>query len=256
MGNELDLYIELVKTNFKLRYKGSILGFIWVLIKPFLIYLMLFVVFFNLGGSSKDLSSGQYSVYLLLGLIIFNYFNESIIWGMNSLMDKAHIILKVNFNRIIALFSSLSLALINFVINCGILTVVSVVVGVNTSVMSIVYMLFVFLVLTLFVLGISFFTSVMLIRLRDLNHISELGLQLVFYGTAVFYPIEIVPEKWRFIVEYNPIAVVIQASRQALLYGDIARLEYIFGLLFVSLILCIFGALYFKNNIKKVAEFF
>ncbi len=254
--NDLDLFVELVKTNFKLRYKGSILGFIWVLIKPFLIYLVLFVVFSNLGGSTKNLSSGEYSIYLLLGLIIFNYFNEGILWGMNSLLDKSHIILKVNFNRVIALVSSLALAAINVIINSFILLLASIVVGISPGISAIAYTLFLLIVSTLLIVGISFFSSIMLIRLRDLNHIAELGLQLLFYGSAVFYPIDIVPSEWQFLIRMNPVAVIIQGVRRALLFDSIVQLPYLTAIGGFSVLLCLAGFLYFKNNIKRVAEYF
>lgn len=255
-NNHWDLYMQLVKTNFKLRYQGSALGFLWVLMKPFFIFLMLFVVFSSLAGSTKNLTSQEYSVFLLIGIVVFFFTNEGITLGMNSLMSMAKIILKIEFNKFTALASSISLALINFFINAIVLTAVCLYVGVEINIVSGLYLLFILLTVVVFITSVSLFTSIIMIRLRDLTHIVELLMQLMFYGSAVFYPISIVPEKWQFIILLNPIATFIQATRGAVMFGEISRLKYISVMFTFSLILLFFGRVYFKKNVKKVAEFF
>ena len=112
--NDIDLYKQFVKTIFKMRYKGSILGFLWVLLKPFFMFIILFVVFSSVSGQVGNLTSRQYAVYLLSGLVIFTFFNEGITWGMGSIMERADLILKINFKRDIVVISALTMALINF----------------------------------------------------------------------------------------------------------------------------------------------
>jgi len=256
MSTSWDLLVELVRTNFKLKYKGSILGFVWVLLKPFFIFLLLYIVFANLlkiGGSCE--SSGKNAMYLLIGLIVYNYFSEGIIFGMNSILDKSNMILKVNFNRIIAVLSSLILAFINFLINSIIIAVVAVIVGVDITPVSFVYVLLLVLTMSVIILSISLFSSLLLIRLRDLTHIVELALQLVFYGSAVFYPISIVPDRWRFLIDYNPIAAIIDASRTALIDGEVARMSFAVSLLAVALLLLLVGIPFFNRSVKLVAEY-
>ena len=94
--NHRDLLFELIRTNFKLRYNNSILGFLWVLMKPFLYFLMLFIVFTAFRGGEV---SAQYGANLLLGIIVYTLVNEGIIFGMHALTDLAGVILKVNFPR-------------------------------------------------------------------------------------------------------------------------------------------------------------
>ena len=112
-----DIYWELVRTSFKMRYKGSILGFLWVLIKPFSVFLLLFLVFSALNQSVSEITPSQYGVFLLIGIVLFTLFNEGILWGMESLLEKSDIILKINFPRPVAVASSISLAIVNFLIN-------------------------------------------------------------------------------------------------------------------------------------------
>ena len=254
--NDIDLYKQFVKTIFKMRYKGSILGFLWVLLKPFFMFIILFVVFSSVSGQVGNLTSRQYAVYLLSGLVIFTFFNEGITWGMGSIIERADLILKINFKRDIVVISALTMALINFGINLMIVGVVGLVLGIQFSLASVSYILLIGLVMFLGLYGISFFTSIWMVYVRDLAHITELGLQLMFYASAVFFPVEMIPEKYRFIVEHNPIAIYIQSVREALTYQNIVNLKFVIGSLIVSVLLIIVGNIYFKHSVKRVAEHF
>jgi ABC-2 type transport system permease protein len=254
--NDIDLYKQFVKTIFKMRYKGSLLGFFWVLLKPFFMFLILYVVFSSVSGQVGNLTSKQYAVYLLSGLVIFTFFQEGITWGMGSIMERAELILKINFKRDIVVISSLTMALINFGINLLIIAVIGTVLDIQFSLLGVSYILLIGLVMFLAMYGIAFFTSIWMVYVRDLAHITELGLQLMFYASAVFFPIEMVPERFRFIVEYNPIAIYIQSVREALTYGNIVNLDVVLGSLAVAIILVIVGNIYFKHNVKRVAEHF
>jgi ABC-2 type transport system permease protein len=254
--NDIDLYKQFVKTIFKMRYKGSILGFLWVLLKPFFMFIILFVVFSSVSGQVGNLTSKQYAVYLLSGLVIYTFFNEGITWGMGSIMERADLILKINFKRDIVVISALTMALINFGINLLIIGVIGMILGIQFSVMGGSYILLIGLVMFLAMYGISFFTSIWMVYVRDLAHITELGLQLMFYASAVFFPVELVPERYRFVVEYNPIAIYIQTVREALTHKNIINLDFILISLAVAIVLVLVGRLYFKHSVKRVAEHF
>ena len=232
------------------------LGFLWVLLKPFFMFIILFIVFSSLSGRVGDLSSNQYAVYLLSGLIIYTFFNEGITWGLNSIMERSTLIVKINFKREIVIISALTMALINFGINLLIIALVAFVLNVHFSLLGVAYIFLICLTMFVGMYGIAFFTSIWMVHLRDLAHISELLLQLMFYASAVFFPIEMIPEKYRFIVEYNPIAIYIQSVREALLHQDITNLNFVLGSLVFSIFLVFAGRLYFKRNILKIAEYF
>jgi ABC-type polysaccharide/polyol phosphate export permease len=254
--NDIDLYKQFVKTIFKMRYKGSILGFLWVLLKPFFMFLILFVVFSSVSGQVGNLTSEQYAVYLLSGLVIYTFFQEGITWGLNSIMERAGLIVKINFKREIVVISALTMALINFGINLLIIGVIGTVLGVQFSLLGIAYILLIGLVMFLGMYGIAFFTSIWMVYVRDLAHIMELVLQLMFYASAVFFPIELIPEQYQFIVRYNPIALFIQAVREALINQNIMNVKFVLLSLLLSIILIIIGNKYFKKKILKVAENF
>ncbi|HRY22554.1 MAG TPA: ABC transporter permease [Candidatus Dojkabacteria bacterium] len=254
--NDIDLYKQFVKTIFKMRYKGSILGFLWVLLKPFFMFLILFVVFSSVSGQVGNLTSQQYAVYLLSGLVIYTFFQEGITWGLNSIMERAGLIVKINFKREIVVISALTMALINFGINLLIIGIIGTVLGVQFSLLGIAYILLIGVVMFLGMYGIAFFTSIWMVYVRDLAHIMELVLQLMFYASAVFFPIEMIPEQYQFIVRYNPIALFIQAVREALINQNIMNVKFVLLSLLLSIILIIIGNKYFKKKILKVAENF
>lgn len=254
--NDLDLYKQFVKTTFKMRYKGSLLGFFWVLLKPFFMFLILFIIFSHTSSSIGGLTQQQYAVYLLSGLIVYTFFNEGMIWGMGSIMERAELIVKINFKRDVVVASSLSMALINFSINLLIVLVVALILKINISLVGLAYILFIGFTMFLSLYGVSFFTSIWLVHVRDLQHIMELVLQLLFYASAVFFPVEMIPENYRFIVYYNPVARFVKAVREALIFGEITDLKFVLLALTVSIVLVVLGRLYFSKHIKKVAEHF
>jgi ABC-2 type transport system permease protein len=252
-NNNMDLLFELVKTSFTLKYNGSILGFIWVLLKPFMQFTILYIVFSNL-GANKNIEN--FNIYLLVGLVMFSFFQESFMSGVHALLDKAHIILKVNFDKTLAIYSTLLLATINLFINFIIILVFVIFNPIDVTPISFLYFLFLVLVMFILVTGIAFFTSIITVKIRDLQHLVEVGMQLAFYATPIFYKLEIIPEPFQSILAYNPLFIIIQSSREALLYGEIIYVKRVLILACVSLIIFLLGFLFFKSKVTKIAEYF
>ena len=244
--------IELVRTNFKLRYNNSLLGFIWVLLKPLLTYVVLYIVFSQFKGGWVE----NYQMYLLLGIIIYTFVNEGIVFGMNGILGTAHIILKVNFPREIALGASLIMAVINLVINLFILSIFILFNPVSPTVLSFLYFIAIIVILFSLIYGMSFFTSIILVRLRDLQHITELIMQLLFYATPIFYPLDSLPQVVQKVVSLNPLTILIQAARKALIHGEIVNLKAVSVIALIALLGLLFGSVYFRRNVKRVAESF
>ena len=175
---------------------------------------------------------------------------------MGAIMERAGLIVKINFRREVVVASSLTMALINFSINLGIVIAVALILNISLTFLGLAYILLICFTMFLALYGISFFTSIWLVHVRDLQHIMELVLQLLFYASAVFFPIEMIPENFRFIVYYNPVARFIKAVREALIYGNITDTKFVLVALVTSLILVVIGSRYFNRHIKKIAEHF
>ena len=252
-NNDKDLLIELVKARFKLRYNNSVLGFVWVLLKPFSYFLILYFIFTAFRGGAHD---ANYAANLFIGLIIYTFFQEGVVFGMNSLLDMANILLKINFPRQIAIFSSVLMAVINLSINFVVVTIITLVLGFRPDILGVVYAFFVIVIVFFMVYGISLFLSIIMVRVRDLTHIIDLVFQLLFWGSAVFFSIDDIHGTTGDLIRLNPLAILIDAARKGFVLGQITHVNEIIIIGVGVVAVVVFGQMYFNKKIKRVAEYF
>lgn len=246
-------YYELTKTlaltEFKLRYHGSVLGYLWTLIKPLMLFAVLYMVFSILMRFPVE----HYQIYLLLGIILWNFFAEGTSMGLASLLTKSSLISKVNFPRVLVVVASTSSALITFLLNF----LVFVVFLIWSDIPFTPSMLFfpVYVVVEYFIiLGIALTLSVLFVRFRDMSHIWEILLQMGFWLTPIFYTLEIVPEEYHSIFYLNPMARIIWYSRTIFLDGHIPNI-WLNGLIILfSIFIFGFGMLIFRWLNKNIVE--
>lgn len=252
-GNNIDLWKEFFVTDFKLRYKHSTLGLLWVIFKPLALFTVLYFVW-----SSLFKTGPEFALYLLLGVITINFFNEGINFGLQALFNKAHIIMKINFPREVVVFSSVSIAVINFVINLVIFSVFAAFGSLHTNLEGLLLAFVSLLSLLLIILGISLFLSIQAVKFHDIRHLVELLLQLVFWSSPVIYQLEVLPETMRNLVLLNPLTHILSLLRTGILNASHITPE-LWGnaivLLFASLLLTFIGHLFFNSKIRKIAEY-
>lgn len=252
--NQVDLLWQFVRTNFKLRYQNSILGVLWVMIRPYSTFLVLYFLWSNLSSQTIP----QYPLYLLLGIVFYTYFQELIIFGQMALIEKAGVIMKVNFPRQIAVISALSNAVINLIINSIFIFVIALVRGVQLSFEGVLYFVFLAFLVFLFSLAISFILSVFTIVLRDLKNIVELGLFLLYWLTPIFYKLDpaLLGDGISRVVAASPITIVINQVRAAFGIDGVINWELMIVYLLVTILLLIFSWELFNRKVIKIAEFF
>lgn len=254
MLNYIELLQQFVTTDYKLRYKNSALGILWLVLKPLAMFSIMYVVWSNFVRNDPS-----YKMNLLLGIMIMYFLNDGIVMGLNSLLSKAHIILKINFPREVVVFSSTATSVINFLINMlvfGVFAVFS-----QTDITFAGFILFFIAVLTVYLLivGISMFLSIMYVKLRDIHQIVELVLQVLMWGTPIFYKLDMLPEQYQKIILLNPLTHLIGYARKGLLDGSNVNINDFGGaLLFLLMgsILALLGYMYFKSRVLKIAEYF
>lgn len=235
-----------------MRYKNSVLGVVWVLLKPLLLFLILYGVF----SFAFGMNDPYYKLNLFLGLILFNYFSEGTTKGLNSLLDKAHIILKVNFPRHLAVLASVINSTINLFLNLIVFSVFYVFYPRLFSLFGFAQFVGVLFLMFLLVFGLSCFLSVLYVRFRDLGSIWELLMTVMFYATPIFYPLSLIPANIRKMYFLNPLADFVVIARNALVSSTPLgprQTLYIVGL---SVVVAVSGFLFFKLKVKKIAEFF
>lgn len=252
---------ELVRTDFKIRYKGSVLGYVWTVLKPLMLFLVMYVVFvhFLRFGANEP----HFAVSLLLGIVMWNYFVEVTVNGTSAIVGKGDLMRKLSFPRYVLVVAGSVSAAINLGIN---LIIVGILVVLNGVVLTPRVLLVVPIAAELFIfsLSIAFFLAALYVKLRDVNYIWELLLQVGFYATPVFYPIALVA-KYSVVAAkimlLNPMAQMIQAARWAVVSpettttwkafdgGAYAYIPYI-----IVVVLLVLAVVYFKRTSPNFAE--
>jgi ABC-2 type transport system permease protein len=205
-------------TDFKLKYAGSALGYVWSIAKPLALFSMIYAVFghiFKLGAISH-----YYPVSLLMGIIVFTFFGDGTSVGMWSLVSRESLLRKLSFPRLIIPASATLSAAITFGVNS---IVIAIFIAWNDVGPRLDWFLVVPLLLELyvFILGIALILSALFVRLRDVSQVWELVLQLIFYASPIIYPMGFLPPFARKIVFLNPLTQVLQDIRSILIYPDL-----------------------------------
>lgn len=254
MFNYIELLKQFISTDFKLRYKNSYLGIIWIILKPLATFAVIYMIWSNIFKMDPN-----YKMGLLMGIMIMNMFSEGVLNGLTSLMSKAGVILKINFPREVVVISAVTISLIDFFINMIVFGIFSISTPVHPSFLGI--LLFILAILTVFllVMGISFFSSVIYIKLRDIHNLTIVILQLVFWMTPIYYKLEMLPENLQKYIKLNPLTLIVTYARKGIIEGATVRGGDFLQLSVVLLITVLFfvlGLFFFRKKITKLAEYF
>ncbi|OGL22503.1 hypothetical protein A2707_04220 [Candidatus Saccharibacteria bacterium RIFCSPHIGHO2_01_FULL_45_15] len=253
------LLSELVRTDFKLRYQGSLLGYAWSLLKPLLLFVILYVVFVYFLKIGKDIP--HFPVYLLLGIVLWNFFTEMTVQSLGSIVGRGDLIRKIRIPRWMIVFSSSISAVINVLLS---LVVVGVFLVINQVPLTAGILLLPFYLLMIYflALGLSLFLAAAYVKFRDLSYIWEIILQAGFYATPIIYPIQMIDNS---IVEkillLNPMAQAIQGARYDVVthatkttYSAWDGSWYVLIPIVLTALIFVGGLLYFKSQAKDFAE--
>jgi ABC-2 type transport system permease protein len=206
----------LAVSDFKLRFFGSALGYLWQLVRPLMLFGVLYVVFTEVVRIGGDVE--LYPVALLLGIVCFTFFSEATGGAVTSLVDREALIRKVEFPRVAVPLATLLTALLNVTLNFGAVIVFLLIAG-GTLRLSWLEIPFLVLALAAFCAGLGMLLSALFVRYRDIKPIWEVALQVLFYGSPIFYPIDAVVERSELaakLMMLNPFAAIIQQARHAL----------------------------------------
>lgn len=240
------LFEELVKRDFKQKYKRTILGVIWSILSPLMMLSVMAFIFGEFFGKSIP----HFVVYLFSGQIVFNFFTESTNEGMNSLMGNASIFTKINVPKYLFLFSKNISALINFGIILLIYFSFVWLDGIDFT-WNFITLVFPIVCLIFINLGVGLLLSALFVFFRDIQYLYRLFTQIVMYGSAIFYNIESLPQKMQYVFYCNPIFVVISYFRSVVMNDTIPELWLHVLLLFYALSLFSLGCyVYKKYNYK------
>jgi len=232
-----------------MRYYGSILGYIWSLLKPLALFGVLYIVFTVV----MKQNSPHYKLFLLLGIILWDFFLQGTNAGMNALISNYNIIRKVYLPRVVLVAAAVSSAFIGLFFNLLVFFVFAIIDDVTWT-WKMLWFLPLLLALYLLVMGIALILSIIVVKVRDTITLWEVALQLGFWMTPIMYPMSFVPEKWRFIVFINPISGILEYSRYVLIgLGGLTKIGYCY-VLGISCLVFLAGLLVFNTKEGEMVE--
>ncbi len=247
-----DLLLMLVKRDFITFYKQTILGPLWFVVQPLLTTAIYVVLFGNIAKLSTD--GTPQILFYLSGITIWNYFSESLTKTSTVFTANAGMFGKVYFPRLIMPLSIVASSLMKFAVQFGIFILILLYyVFFTESIAPNAWVLitpFLILLMAMFALGVGMIFSSLTTKYKDLSFLLSFGVQLFMYITPVVYPVSALPEKYRFLLYFNPLSPIFECFRYAFLgSGSFDLFNLLWSALFIVVIL-VAGTVIF-NKVEK-----
>lgn len=236
------LFEELVKRDFKKKYKRTILGMGWSMLSPLLMLLVMKVVFEQFFGRNTP----HYTTYLFCGLLVFNWFSESTNSGMRSLYANASIFSKVNVPKYLFLFAGNVQTLINFGLSLLVFFFFCAIDHVDFT-WKFLLLGYPMATLLLFNIGVGMILSALYIFFRDMDYLWSVCLQLLMYGSAIFYQIDKMTPGVQQVFLCNPVYRHIAYVREIVLAGTVPDLMTHVTLAGIALVALAVGSFMYKH---------
>jgi len=235
------VFTELLKRDFKKKYKRSILGVLWSMLAPLFTLLVMNFVFGHFFGNHQE----HYVIYLFSGWLVFQYYNEATNGAMNSLLANASIFSKVKVPKYMFLFSRVSSSSINFLLTF-IVYLIFVLIDDLPITWKFITLFYPVVCMFFLILGVGLILSALFVFFRDIQYLYSIFTTALMYFTPIFYTVDMLGEKaWIFYI--NPLFLYINYFRQVVIYGSIPSLAYHAYTLLYSLIFFGIGCWMYKR---------
>lgn len=240
------LFEELVKRDFKKKYKGTILGMGWSMLMPLCTLGVMYVVFSHIFGRGVP----HFAIYLFCGNILYSWFSESTKLGMTSIFANASIFSKVPIPKVLFLLSRNVQTLINFALTLVVFFVFCLLsdVTITWKYLLLVYPIFTLLLLNI---GVGLVLASYYVFFRDLDYLWAVFLQLLMYASAIFYSVKMLPAKLQMLLAWNPLYSHIAYFRDVTIDGVIPSLQAHLILLVWGLIALEVGLLVYRHSQER-----
>ncbi len=252
---------QLVKTDFKIRYQNSVLGYLWTLLRPLFLFAILYLVFVKVLKAGEDIPN--FGVYLLIGIVIWNYFVEVTTGSVGAIVGKGDLMRKVSFPRYVIVLAGSFSALINLTFNSLIVAIFIGLVRTDRNI-SVAFLPLLVLELFVFSLSLGFLLSALFVKFRDIGFIWEVIIQGAFFAVPIMYAFSLVINQNLLaakILISNPIAQLMQDARYMLVSTKTDTIYSVFGHAWawlipigIVLVICTVAVIYFKRQSPNFAE--
>jgi lipopolysaccharide transport system permease protein len=250
-----ELIYFLTWRDIKVRYKQTILGFAWVILQPLIHTLVFTFLFGNL--LNVDSNGVPYPIFAFVAILPWNYFASSLSRSSTTLVGSANLISKVFFPRMVIPMSGVISGLVDFAVSLVVLVVMMIIYNITPTLNTLYLPLFLLLAM-LTALGFGLWLSALNVRFRDINHLVPFLVEIWKYITPVIYGSTLIPEKYRFLMGFNPMTGVVEGFRWALLGNnmtDVSAPGPIFAIsVVITLVVLISGVIFFRNTERTFAD--
>lgn len=246
-----DLVGALVSRDLKVRYRRSAIGFLWTMLQPLLTMLVLRTVFSSLFQAKSAEVPQNYEIYVLAGILFWNFFSQSIVASMNSLRGNAQLLQKLPVPKAVFPLATVLSGLVNLLFALLPLFVLLVVTG-HPLKPALLFLPVAIFIAALFTLGAGLLLSPLAVFFSDVVELIGVLLMLLFYLTPVIYPKDIVPEHLRWVVRFNPIRSILEVFRDPIYQGEIPPLSHLTVSVVIALLLLALGAWVFRRSSDRI----
>lgn len=245
------LIVQFALKDFKIRYSHTALGYVWSVLSP-LIFTLTYYVVFSIFIRFEVIN---YPGYLLLGIVLWSFFSEGTSHGATSLLARGGIVTKVPMRRELIIYAAVLNAMISFVINLAVLALVLWATGspIRSSIVTFPVAVLDVVMLTV---GVSLLLAPIHVRYHDVGYLWTVVLQLGFWLTPIVYVDTMVPERWRWLVDLNPMARVLAQARESLIWGTWTEPSIMFGTTMFAGLVLVVGWLVFQRLQVRVVEYY
>lgn len=233
---------QLVSRDFKTKYKRSVLGMVWSFLNPLLTMLVQYFVFSTIFKNDIPF----YAAYLLIGVVLFNFFNEVCSMSLYSILGNANLITKVYMPKYIYPLTRVLSSVVNLGIALVPMVIVCLITGVRFEKSAILALYFIFC-LMVFCMGMAFLLSSAMVFFRDTQFLWNVFSMIWMYATPIFYPESILPEEFKFVLKINPLYHFLKNARICLLNGISPEPNAYFQCMLIALVALYFGTWVFKK---------
>jgi ABC-2 type transport system permease protein len=245
-----DLVRELVFRDLKVRYRRSAFGFLWTILQPLLTMVVMHLVFSSLFRFRLE----SYSVYVLAGVLFWNFFSQSITASMNSLRGNADLVRKVPVPLFVFPLATVISGLINMVLALVPLLAIMVVTG-HPLRPTLLFLPVAMLIAAAFTLGAGLLLSPLAVFFADVVELVGVVLGLAMYLTPIIYPMSIVPAAFLWVVRFNPIRSILEVFRDPIYFGKIPPLAHLAVAAGIALVAVVVGAIAFRRSADRIPFF-
>jgi lipopolysaccharide transport system permease protein len=244
-----ELFWTLVRTDFKARYHGTLSGFVWALLKPISLFIVLMSVF-----SLVFASDPTYKLDLIIGLFLWDFFSEGTKTGLTSLHVKGYLLTKARCPSWVLVVTSVANAFVTLTVFCLVIVVFLAAAGHPPNLSALLLFAAYTLSLIAITIGISLATSVLFLKYRDLNQVWDVIIQVGFFIAPIIYPLEIIPEQYHRYLFLWPPTVIIEFARSVLIGPNWPTATAHLYLALEVMLILVAGALIFRRLSPRAAE--